>query len=564
MSAINVDSAVELYTTTLGWLQYESMWFVLLKTGIVFVPFLGMIFEVVMEPMTQMFAGEASITSLRRLEVRFIMAMIVIALAAQPSIPLKTNELVFSPICNPISGEKITKNITTDNDQSVFVKTTFLANSREVRVPVWWYAVMSFSSGLNTALKNSLPCEADRRQKFIETKESIIKDPLLFDDLGRFYEQCYQKARATGAVGERKKTIEALIQIEKDRNFSEWMGWLPYVGTEDFKRTGVGVRDKGFYDFHNSRDELALVDGSSGEDKKIISCRVWWAGASRTGQSFFQSNAQGARVPYIGLFDRLVENYKFANTCAQVDINDCFNKEIDKEELKKTEDERLEILIKGWFNYNLLENSKLFPNQVEESSNSVASGKQDLNDEITFFNSIIQLFTHFPTIQVVRESFPAVQALILLGFYALLPFGIVFSTYSYQFLVQAAVGLLTVRLFGYVFFLASWIENKLLSSITTASHALALDSQVQNHYTILMSLVYFFGPLMVITVFGWAGFAASGITEALDKLGGRNSNIGAAAEMGGSLARKAIEGAAGSVAGKVGKKLGRAMQGGGE
>ena len=144
MAAILVDSAVELYTTTLGWMQYESMWLVLLKSGVVFVPFLGMLIECVMEPLMSMFAGEAALTSLRRMELRFIMAMMVIVLAAQPSIPLEVNELKFSPICNPITGENLSDEITADNDQSFLRKTTFLSATSKVNVPPWWYMVDVF------------------------------------------------------------------------------------------------------------------------------------------------------------------------------------------------------------------------------------------------------------------------------------------------------------------------------------------------------------------------------------------------------------------------------------
>ena len=49
-----VDSTLELYTTLFGWLFYNSIWDVLVATGIVFLPFLGILLDTIIRS----YAGE--------------------------------------------------------------------------------------------------------------------------------------------------------------------------------------------------------------------------------------------------------------------------------------------------------------------------------------------------------------------------------------------------------------------------------------------------------------------------------------------------------------------------
>ena len=49
-----VDSTLELYTTLFGWFFYNSIWDVLVASGMVFLPFLGILIDTIIRS----YAGE--------------------------------------------------------------------------------------------------------------------------------------------------------------------------------------------------------------------------------------------------------------------------------------------------------------------------------------------------------------------------------------------------------------------------------------------------------------------------------------------------------------------------
>ena len=73
-----VDSTLELYTTLFGWLFYNSIWDVLVATGIVFLPFLGILLDTIIRSYAGEDAEEAGNTTLRIVEVEFFVAFFVI------------------------------------------------------------------------------------------------------------------------------------------------------------------------------------------------------------------------------------------------------------------------------------------------------------------------------------------------------------------------------------------------------------------------------------------------------------------------------------------------------
>ncbi len=66
---MSVDSYLELFTTLFGWTFYGILWDVLLGTGIVFLPFLGILIDNWREPAEGGEFGTVTGLSLRRMEL---------------------------------------------------------------------------------------------------------------------------------------------------------------------------------------------------------------------------------------------------------------------------------------------------------------------------------------------------------------------------------------------------------------------------------------------------------------------------------------------------------------
>ena len=96
---MSVDSYLELFTSLFGWTFYGILWDVLVSTGIVYLPFLGILIDNWREPAQGGEVGHASGLSLRRMEIELFIALLVVVLAGQPAAltPLNAGILSYSP-----------------------------------------------------------------------------------------------------------------------------------------------------------------------------------------------------------------------------------------------------------------------------------------------------------------------------------------------------------------------------------------------------------------------------------------------------------------------------------
>jgi hypothetical protein len=65
---MSVDSYLELFTTLFGWAFYGVLWDVLVSTGLVYLPFLGIVIDNWREPAEGGEFGTVTALSLRRME----------------------------------------------------------------------------------------------------------------------------------------------------------------------------------------------------------------------------------------------------------------------------------------------------------------------------------------------------------------------------------------------------------------------------------------------------------------------------------------------------------------
>ena len=81
---MSVDSYLELFTTLFGWAFYGVLWDVLVGTGIVYLPFLGILIDNWREPAEGGQFGNATGLSLRRMELQLFIALMVVVDYASP------------------------------------------------------------------------------------------------------------------------------------------------------------------------------------------------------------------------------------------------------------------------------------------------------------------------------------------------------------------------------------------------------------------------------------------------------------------------------------------------
>ena len=96
---MSVTGFLALYTTLLGWQQYNNLWNIAVSTGIIYWPFVAIVLSNTIQPFTSMGAKDAAQIAVRRLIVQMIITLLVIEFAARPSVDLDPKVLHYAPVC---------------------------------------------------------------------------------------------------------------------------------------------------------------------------------------------------------------------------------------------------------------------------------------------------------------------------------------------------------------------------------------------------------------------------------------------------------------------------------
>ena len=143
---MTVDSYLELYTTMFGWMFYGVVWDILVATGIVYLPFLGILIDQWRQAAADKDYSIASGLSLRRIEMEMLFALIVVVFAGQPVplTPIVATTLQYTP--PPTLNNPTPSSVSYANSQSTFGDSGFTGSDATVNVPMWWYSILAFSS----------------------------------------------------------------------------------------------------------------------------------------------------------------------------------------------------------------------------------------------------------------------------------------------------------------------------------------------------------------------------------------------------------------------------------
>src|SRR5579871_6283695 len=96
--SIGVQSYAELYTTLLGWNLYDQLWDLLSKTGIAYLPFIGLLLKNISHSYV-MNHHQGSGFGLRSMEIHFFSMLLLIFFGMAPLMPLDAHTISYTPVC---------------------------------------------------------------------------------------------------------------------------------------------------------------------------------------------------------------------------------------------------------------------------------------------------------------------------------------------------------------------------------------------------------------------------------------------------------------------------------
>ena len=435
---MSVDSYLELFTTLFGWLFYNILWDALTATGIVFLPFLGILIDHWRDAAGDAGSVAGAGVSLRRMEIELFLALLVVVLAGQPSalMPLDAATLSYTP--PPTLADPVPSVATIGAPRSTFGTAGFAGAPASVNLPVWWYTVLAMSSGLNHAVTAGLPSVADLRTYEQRARLATIADPRLRREAGDFFSQCYVPARSRYQA-ERPDTpaVRALLATHGPDD-PDWMGSHVYRTAPGYYAALRPSRPVPGWAYDPARDTEYSPGAPPPWGRPV--CRQWW------------------EDPSIGLRSKLVDQADatsagFSGLVAAVAPGLARERQLDAVARVV-----LDNAPPAWSNNALVRGNTVTGSWLGTAERWIKGGLAA--------GGIVAASALFSvTVTALLQALPMMQAVLLLGIYALLPLVVVLSRYSLSMMVATGMAVFTVRFWSVLWYLALWVDQNLIRSM---------------------------------------------------------------------------------------------------
>ena len=435
---MSVDSYLELFTTLFGWTFYGILWDVLVGTGIVFLPFLGILIDNWREPAEGGEFGTVTGLSLRRMELELFIALLVVVLAGQPAAltPLNAAALRYTPPPTLIDPTPATATVAAP--QSTYGSTGFTGSPATVNLPVWWYAVLSMTSGFNHAVVEGLPSAADLRTYEQQARLATIADPRLRQEVSDFFSQCYIPARSKYQAERPATAAVSAVLATNGSDDPDWMGSQVYRATPGYYDTLRPAMQISGWAYDPARD--TEYDAASPPTWGKPTCKQWWEEGT------------------IGLREKLIAEADATSAGLSglvVAIAPALASEQQHDAVARTV---LANAPPSWSSNDLVANNTGSMGWLSTAENFVKGGLAS--------GGVVTTSAMFSvTMTAILQALPMVQAVLLLGIYALLPLVVVLSRYSISMMVVGAMAIFTVKFWSVLWYLSMWVDQNLIRSM---------------------------------------------------------------------------------------------------
>jgi hypothetical protein len=425
-----VDTPLAVHTLILGWEFYGEIWETLSITGIVFLPFLGVLLRHLFLDRADGHAiEERPRAALVRFEGSIILMFLAAMFAGQPS------------SLTALAPGSLQYNAPNGTPAGVGTWGTAFALPGVVEVPPWWHLVMSLSSGINQAVKASMPPLLGLQDIEQAARLAYIKDPAVRQETSEFYAQCYLPAKA-------RFLRDKPSGISPDA--INWLGGEYLLETYYGKERSDGTV-RGF-PYDPVRDTEWDEPPSHGWGKPT--CQQWWSGDTAVG-------GVGLRTKLVleiedtapGLTGGLVAMLPGALTPQAV------------------EDEAIRGLLTQ-------DPPSDMDTSLYDARPTTMGGMFDFLQNIAA--NLTQFFAIFVELMLdlLVLGLPVMHALLLMAIFMLLPFGIVASGFSWSFVFQASILIFSVFFWSPIWHMVEWTQEQVMVALFPGGSGMGLVQMV--------------------------------------------------------------------------------------
>ncbi|HAT1956924.1 TPA: conjugal transfer protein TraG [Legionella pneumophila] len=277
-----VFSPLSLYTTYLGWQQYEIIFNALWQTGLLFLGFLMVAYRFLKSalalPGSTTYAAEHALnTFLYELAVTFL----ICGLFVYPCVPLEEKAMSFKPMCGIKKGSDA-KSSTLKDTGTTYDEAFADVLTPNVKMPIGFAILQNYMSGLTYGLMKVTGC-SDSLQAIEGDLISTYLPADVREQALKFHRQCFLEARSS--YYNEKHDKAKVDEILKKYGGEEDLKWMGSKAFQTLYYNKIYARQPvpgfSFNEAPNKNLEDAAkrgdIDAKHLPEQGYPSCNQWWA-----------------------------------------------------------------------------------------------------------------------------------------------------------------------------------------------------------------------------------------------------------------------------------------------
>lgn len=223
-----VFSPLSLYTTYLGWQQYETLFNALWQTGILYLGFFMVAYRFLKNVLVPVGAPhQAAEHALNTFLYELALTFLICGLFVYPCVPLEEKALSFKPMCGIKAGTD-PKSSTLKDTGTTYDEAFADVLTGNVRIPIGFAILQNYMSGLTYGLMKVTGCtdslqaiEGDLISTYLPTE---VREQAL-----KFHRQCFLEARSSyDAQPHDKDGSKSILKKYGGEEDLKWLGSKVY------------------------------------------------------------------------------------------------------------------------------------------------------------------------------------------------------------------------------------------------------------------------------------------------------------------------------------------------
>ncbi|MGJ8518380.1 conjugal transfer protein TraG N-terminal domain-containing protein [Carnimonas bestiolae] len=511
---LNVNDYLEQVVLMIGWVVNNAIWDVLNTTGMAIIPFVALLlgewFKVRQDGFDE---GNKGALWINRVETKALGMVVCYGFTCAPIMGLS-----FQPVDvhqrQDGGGQSCSVNVIGGGNWGS--NTNNAIDGQTANIPVWWAFVHAVSKGITNASVAAIPCQPDLTAIATEIDTQSIKDPALAREVGQFQRQCYGPARD-------KLFREGKIDA-KDAADTDWLGSRFFQNTNGYYNSLYASNPVPGFPYEASRDEARPNTGPG--QPGYPSCSQWWSGGENSLYSRLHDQID------TNVWDSLSAASSFFSGGMQTAQDAAIRRLVSPKSGAANGNQR--GIVSG-YGSNTSEDGTYdtMDMAVGEVASSVAG----------FAGSVVGGLTGKAGMDMLRQSLPMVQYILIMAIVICLPFVVVVSGYSFRVVGTATFGLFGLWYLTFWWEMARWLNNNLVELLYGSEGAsiswLSMGTSAYDQGVLLFVqwATYLLFPGIWMGTLAWAGHSVGNQLAGAINNGGKGAQR--AGDKGTSMASKA-------------------------